>query len=168
MCSSISRSNVLPSTGTNIRHPRISSCRKSHTGFCWSPRGVGRHWRVCRRAGRGASGAGQGLYGLDRIGYLPPIARRTTRQIGAQFAALVNNALRLRPRSKGSARMTLSHPIPIPTEPTTRWRAKTRRVEDRPQMRFSQGNQPIQALATASADDSFANRIRHWTSRWRF
>src|SRR5450631_2352721 len=33
-------------------------------------------------------------------------------------------------------------------------------------MRFCQGNQPIEALATDSPDDSFANRVGRWTVRW--
>ena len=35
-------------------------------------------------------------------------------------------------------------------------------------MRFSQGNQPIEALPAKGPDHSFANRIGLWTSRWRF
>src|SRR6267378_6130519 len=35
-------------------------------------------------------------------------------------------------------------------------------------MRFRQGNQPIQALATDSPDDSFANRVGRWTLRRGF
>src|ERR1700676_3073652 len=35
-------------------------------------------------------------------------------------------------------------------------------------MRLGQWNQPVQALATNRADDSFADRIRHRTARWRF
>jgi hypothetical protein len=35
-------------------------------------------------------------------------------------------------------------------------------------MRFREWNQPIQALSANCADDSFANRIRHRTSRGRF
>ena len=35
-------------------------------------------------------------------------------------------------------------------------------------MRFSQGNQPIEALEPDGADDSFTNRIRRRTARWRF
>jgi hypothetical protein len=42
------------------------------------------------------------------------------------------------------------------------------RLQYGPQMRFSQGNQPIEALPTNGPDHSFANRIGLWTSRWRF
>src|ERR1035441_866397 len=35
-------------------------------------------------------------------------------------------------------------------------------------MRFRKGTQPIEALAPDGADDSFANRVGLWTSRWRF
>ena len=42
------------------------------------------------------------------------------------------------------------------------------RLQHGPQMRFSQGNQPIEALPANGPDYSFANRIGLWTSRWRF
>ena len=42
------------------------------------------------------------------------------------------------------------------------------RLQHGPQMRFSQGNQPIEALPANGPDHSFANRIGLWTSRWRF
>src|SRR5258706_13220095 len=42
------------------------------------------------------------------------------------------------------------------------------RFQDAPQMRFRQGNQPIQALATNGADHSFADGIRLGTSGRRF
>src|ERR1039457_2614985 len=35
-------------------------------------------------------------------------------------------------------------------------------------MRFSQGNQPIEALLADSPDDSFANRVGRWTLRRGF
>src|SRR5450631_1000408 len=42
------------------------------------------------------------------------------------------------------------------------------RLQHSPQMRFSQRNQPIEALPAKAPDHSFANRIGLGTSRWRF
>src|ERR1019366_10750664 len=42
------------------------------------------------------------------------------------------------------------------------------RLQHGPQMRFSQRNQPIEALPAKGPDHSFANRIGLGTSRWRF
>jgi len=42
------------------------------------------------------------------------------------------------------------------------------RLQEGPQMGFSQGNQPIEALAASAPDEPFANRVGRRTSRRRF